>query len=163
MKTWFSIVTLVLFAFKGFSQADTLPTYAKHPLPQFKVALDANNSLFTEKDFPKGKNVMIMLFSPDCDHCKKETELIKENITKFKNTHILMVTSQPLDKMNEFVETYKLRDFKNITVGREDRHFFPIYFKIKYFPFLAIYDRKREFKKSFEGNAKLETLLPYLK
>lgn len=162
MKFLLSAIALLLTMPSVFAQTNDVPVYARHPLPQFRVTLNAQNQIFSEKDVPKGKNFMLMLFSPDCDHCKKETELIKENIKHFKNTHILMVTGAPMDKMNEFIETYKLRDYKGITVGHEPRHFFPIYFKIKHFPFLAIYDRKKDFKKSFEGSVKMETLLPYL-
>lgn len=163
MKNWLYVLVMVMIAGPVFSQGDSLPTYARYPLPQFKVALNADNKLFTEKDLPKGKNVMVMLFSPDCDHCKKETEIITKNIAQFKNTHILMITSQPFDKIAEFSNKFELQHYKNITVSRDDKHFFPVYFKIKYFPFLAVYDKKRQFKKSFEGDTKLETLTPYLK
>lgn len=139
------------------------PAFTGYPLPQFSLLLTDSATSFTKANLPKGKQVLVMLFSPDCDHCKKETETIKANIKDFKNTHVLMVTSQSFEKMRAFYKEYGLADFKGITVGHDPRFFFPTYYKIKFFPFLVFYDKKDQYRKHFEGNAKWEELKVLLK
>lgn len=104
-----------------------------------------------------------MVFSPDCEHCQHEIEAIKTNISKFKRTQILMVTPIAFDKVRKFYDKYDLRNFDNITVGYDPKFFFTGYYKLKMFPFIAIYDKKNNFVKSFEGAPKMDDLLEYVK
>ncbi len=159
-------VTVLLMLFSHALQAqqeEQSPAFTAYPLPQFSVLLTDSVTTFTKANLPKGKQVLVMLFSPDCDHCKKETETIKANIKDFKNTHVLMVTSQPFEKMRAFYKEYGLADFKGITVGQDARFFFPSYYKIKFFPFLVFYDKKDQYRKHFEGTVKWEDMKALLK
>jgi thiol-disulfide isomerase/thioredoxin len=136
--------------------------YAQYPLPQFSVLLADSTTWYTKNDLPKRKKTIIMLFSPDCEHCKHETELIKKNISQFSGAHIVMITTLSFDKMLQFYKDFELEKFKNITVGRDTRFFFANYFKIHYLPFLAIYDKKYKLLKTFQGAPKWEDLMEYL-
>ena len=102
---------------------------------------------------------MIMLFSPDCEHCQKQTEIIIDNIDKMKNLEIVMSTFQPVDKMRKFSDRYKLSKFSNIHVGRDVRYFFGPFYRIRFSPFLAIYDENENLLKAYEGGAKIDRLL----
>lgn len=142
--------------------SDSTPLYAQYPLPQFSILLTDSITWYTKKDLPKKKNTIIMLFSPDCEHCKHETELFKKNISHFKSTQIVMVTPLPFHKMKEFYEHFELRKYRNITVGRDPKFFFSNYFKVRFLPFLAIYDKNYKLLKTFEGSTKWEELVKYL-
>ncbi|MBX3242397.1 MAG: redoxin domain-containing protein [Chitinophagaceae bacterium] len=162
MKYFFNLFFITLAPFFLEAQSGAAP-FADYPLPQFSILLPDSSTVYKKTDLPKGKQVLVMLFSPDCDHCKTETETITKNIDQFKNTHILMVTSQSFDKMVEFYNHYELAKYKGITVGRDAVFFFPSFYKIKFFPFLAIYDKKYNYKKHFEGTPKWEDLKSQLK
>ena len=140
------------------------PTFAKYPLPQFSILLPDSASYFTKNDLPKGKHTIIILFSPDCEHCQHQTELIIKNIDRFQNAHIVMTTTLPFEKMKEFYERYNLKDYPTITVGRDTKHFFGGYFSpaIHSVPFIAIYDQHEAFRKVFDGGQKIEVLLAAL-
>ncbi|HRO45039.1 thioredoxin-like domain-containing protein [Agriterribacter sp.] len=142
--------------------AKTAPLYTQYPLPQFSILLTDSVTWYTKNDLPRKKKTVIMLFSPDCEHCKHETELIKKNISQFSGTQIVMVTPMPFAKMQEFYEHFELHKFKNITVGRDPKFFFSNYFKVHYLPFFAIYDKNYKLLKTFEGSTKLEDLVKYL-
>lgn len=162
MKYFFNLFMIGLLPFLAVAQ-NSPASYTDYPLPQFSLLLTDGSTSYTKASLPKGKQVLVMLFSPDCDHCQKETETIKANIKEFKNTHVLMVTSQPFEKMVGFYKDYDLAKYKGITVARDDRFFFPNYYKIKFFPFLVLYDKKDKYVKHFEGNAKWEDLKALLK
>ena len=165
MRYLFILFVLCVCSERSIAQHDTVktaPLYTQYPLPQFSILLTDSVTWYTKNDLPKRKKTMIMLFSPDCDHCKKETALIKKNISRFSGTQIVMVTSMPFHKMREFYEHFELQQYKNITVGRDPKFFFSNYFKVHYLPFLAIYDKNYKLLKTFEGSTKWEDLVKYL-
>jgi thiol-disulfide isomerase/thioredoxin len=100
-----------------------------------------------------------MYFSPECDHCKHQTEFILANYDKFKNIEIVMATYQPFSEMKDFAAHYKLADYSNFKVGRDARFFFVPFFKITSLPFLALYDKDWNLITTFEGTHPAETIL----
>ena len=76
---------------------------------------------------------------------------------------LLMVTPMPFTKMHEFYKKHELDKFKNITVGYDPKFFFTNYFKMRVFPFIAVYDKKYKLLKTFEGSPKMDDLLEYVK
>ncbi len=152
LSNLFFTATLLVTSIVGWTQADQPPLFTTYPLPQFSLLLADSATAYTKAHLPKGKQVLVMLFSPDCDHCKKETATIKANIKDFRNTHVLMVTSQPIHKMRAFCDEFGLSEYKGITVGQDSRFFFPNYYKIRFFPFLVFYDKKDRYRKHFEGS-----------
>jgi thioredoxin-related protein len=135
-----------------YSQADTIqPPFKRFPtFPPVTLKLPGNET-FTKADLPKKKPVMLMIFSPDCDHCKHETEDLLKNIDLFDKTEIVMATMMPFDSMMKFREKYKLADYKNIIVGQDTHFFLAPFYKISYLPFLAFYDKKGKLISFFQG------------
>lgn len=166
MRLLFFFPVFLLSIFGGFAQQDAnagaAPVYMQYPLPQFSILLSDSLTWYTKNDLPRRKKTLIMVFSPDCEHCKHETEMIKKKIDDFKNFQIVMVTPMPLHKMNEFYDHYELRKYKNITVGRDTKFFFPNYFKVRFLPFMAIYDSNFRLLKAFEGTPRWDELSGYL-
>jgi thioredoxin-related protein len=97
-----------------------------------------------------------MVFSPDCDHCKHETEELIKNIEKFKKIQILMVTWQPFEEMKKFYEEYQLSRFSNIIVTKDQSFFLPPFFDIHNLPFLVFYDKHGKLISVFEGNLPMD-------
>ena len=85
-----------------------------------------------------------MLFSPDCDHCKHETEEIIKNIDAFKKFQIILTSTFPLTKLLVFYNKYDLKRFDNIIVGKDVNFLLPVFYDIHNFPFLAFYNKKKE-------------------
>lgn len=165
MRYWSFLVIICFWSNLCVAQNDTSkakPLYTQYPLPQFSILLTDSATWYTKNDLPGKKKTIIMLFSPDCEHCKHETELIKKNIKQFSGTHLVMITTLSFDKMLQFYKDFGLGKFRNITVGRDTKFFFPNYFKVHYLPFLAIYDKKHRLLKTFEGAPKWEDLVEYL-
>ncbi len=131
--------------------------------PPLSLLLVDSTTTFTKSNFKKNKPVFLILFSPDCDHCKHETEDIIKNIDKLKDVHIVMATSQPFDKMKEFYKHYQLSKYKNITVGRDRQYMLISYFDISSLPMIAFYDKKHKLLKRHEGTMKVSDMLAYIK
>ncbi len=157
MKSSFVFIAL-LFSFFLNAQSDSLqPPYKRFPTPPpFKLQMLDSSSFFYKADLKKKTPLFIMVFSPDCDHCKHETEELIKNIDKFKKIQILMVTWQPFGEMKKFYEEYQLSRFSNIIVTRDQSFFLPPFFDIHNLPFLAFYDKQGKLISVFEGNLPME-------
>ncbi len=92
-----------------------------------------------------------MYFSPDCDHCKHQTDSMLASFNDFKDVEILMATYQPFDEMIKFYQAYGMSKYSNIKMGRDTRFFMPPFYKIKNLPFMALYNKKGKLITTFEG------------
>ena len=154
MKKIFALPVLLFLSIVAFSQEDsTLPVYQRFPtVPQFTVFKAPDSTSFTRNDLKKNKPVVFMIFSPDCEHCQHETEKLLANIDKFKHAQIVMITYLPYNEMIAFYKNYKIANYPQITMARDTKFFFPVFFKVRNLPSIYVYDKKGNFKKNFEGS-----------
>ncbi len=144
--------------------AITVPPYKRFPtIPPFKLLEVDSSHYFAKNDLKKNKPVLIVLFNPDCDHCKHETEEIIKNIDQLKNVQIIMATMMPFDMMKSFYEKYGLQRFDNITVGEDFQSTLPVFYRIRFMPYLAMYNKKGNLLSTFEGSMKIEDLINVFK
>ena len=164
MKTRFLSFLLCFVSLTVLAQAPTDPPYKRFPtVPPLKLLLADSSTIFTDKDLKKNKPLFLILFSPDCEHCQKETEELIEKIDSFKNIQIVMATFMPVDKIKPFYENYQLDRFSNITVGYDMQHMLSTFYRISYTPFLAFYDKKGNLIDGFQGALPLSKVLEYFK
>jgi thiol-disulfide isomerase/thioredoxin len=160
LKNIIFLSALFFICSEGFSQADsTAPVYLRFPtIPQFTVYKAPDSTAFSRDNLQKKKPVVFMIFSPDCEHCQHETEALLSNIDKFKNTQIVMITYLPYEEMIQFYKKYKIADYPQITMARDTKFFFPVFFKVRNLPSIFVYDKKGDFKKNFEGSVKIDSV-----
>ena len=139
------------------------PVYLRFPtVPQFTVYQAPDSTSFTRNDLDKKKSTIFFIFSPDCGHCQMETAAIIKDIKKFKNTHILMVTHFPYEEMIRFYKQFKIANYPQLIMARDTKYFFPVFFGVKNFPSIFVYDKKGNFKKAFEGDVKVDDIIKEL-
>ncbi|MCG2615001.1 thioredoxin fold domain-containing protein [Terrimonas sp. NA20] len=160
-----AVLFLTVIGMKGFSQVDsTSPPFKKFPtFPPVKLLLVDSVTTFSKTDLNKKKPTMIMLFSPDCDHCKHETEELIKRIDDFKDVQILMITPMPFENMREYYQHFGLAKYSNIKMGRDTKFMLPTFYNMRFFPFLAFYNKKQELISVFEGNMPMDKILEELK
>lgn len=133
-------------------------TAQPNKLPPFRMSM-ANGKQFKAEDLPLGKPILLIYFSPDCDHCEKMAKEFFKQKEKFKNASVVMMTYLPVDKVVKFVNDYGVAKQANIFVGTEGATFFVRdYFKIKELPFAALYTKRGDFVISYERNIALKEL-----
>lgn len=156
------ILIAILFIV-GFQQADaqqdSLPIYKRFPdVPPFSITKVPDSLKFTKDDLKKRRATVIMIFSPDCSHCKLATKDLIEHIDLFKKAQIIMVSSLDFDLIKKFYEEYKIADQPNITMGRDGTYFLGTFYKIHNFPSIFVYNKKGKFVEFFEGDVKMEKI-----
>ena len=137
--------------------------YLRFPtIPQFTVYKAPDSTTFSKEDLQKRKTTVFFIFSPDCGHCQHETESLIKNIKAYKNTQIIMITYLPFEEMMKFYRVYHIANYPEITMARDTKFFFPVFFKVQNLPSIFVYDKKGNFKKAFEGSVKMEDIMQEL-
>jgi thioredoxin-related protein len=134
--------------------------YLKNPgIPPFRILQVDSVRYYTRDDVKKNKKVLLIFFSPECEHCKHQMRDILEDFSKFKDIQIVMATFQPFDEMKTFYNYFRIMDHSNILMGRDEKYLLPPFYRMQSLPFLALYDKKGQFITRFEGNQKVDTIL----
>jgi thiol-disulfide isomerase/thioredoxin len=144
--------------------ANAQAPFIRYPtIPPFHLLkLDSANYL-TKDDLKKNRRTIIMFFSPDCPHCKVQTESILADMKDFSDIEIVMATYQPFSELKEFNEHYHMGEHPNFMLGRDEKFVLPPFYKIKNLPYLALYDKKGNLITTFEGTQKVDTILAAFK
>lgn len=146
----------------GATAQSDIPAYKKFPtVPPFTL-LQADSTTFTKNDLKK-QPVIIMYFSPTCDHCQHQWADMMKRKEDLKQFQIVMATYQPFEEMVEFYQKEHIADYPNIHVGRDEKYFLPPYYQIRSLPYLALYDKQGNLITTFEGNVKIDRLLDAFK
>jgi arsenate reductase-like glutaredoxin family protein len=128
-------------------------------LPPFRMT-QANGKIFKAEDLPMGKPIIIIYFSPECDHCEKLMKELLKRTEEFKKASIAMVTYLPVEKVVEFEKTYVLKKYSNIYAGTENSSFFlKNYYNLIEMPFAALYSKNGDFIKSYHKDIDVKDLL----
>jgi thioredoxin-related protein len=162
MKNWFLTSLALIFFTATFAQAEA-PTYKQiKSLPQFELET-VSNGIFTSSRIKKNSPVIIMFFSPGCDHCINQFESMKKRYSEFKNFQIIMPTFQPIEELAVFDKKYQIQKYPNIITGRDANYFFPPFFEITNFPYLAFYNKNGKLITTYEGNMAVDDMLKKFK
>jgi len=124
--------------------------------PEINIT-QANGDKFTTPQIPKGKQIALIYFSPECEHCQVFMKSFFEQAKSFDDVFILMVTYLPLDRVVKFSEEYPVADYPNIVAGTEGMAFLVRdYYKIDNIPFVATYNKEGKLISTYDGNASIE-------
>jgi len=141
-----------VFALLGTKAQDETPPYKKTPYyPDVKLLLADSATWYRKDDLPQKTPVMLMYFSPTCEHCKVQTKDILDNFDRFKNIQIIMATPIKFDSMRVFIQKFRLDTYKNIVVGFDPDFSLMSFFRVHKMPFVALYSLWKELIAGFDG------------
>jgi len=157
------LMLIVLLTDCQFLMAQTTDTvqapFRRFPtIPPFSLLKVDSSGYLTKDNLKKNHATLIMYFSPECEHCKHQTQDLLASIDQFKDIEIVMATLLPYNEMKEFYNYYRIADHPNIQMGRDEKAILPGFYKIRSLPYLALYDKKGKLITTFEGSQKVATL-----
>lgn len=163
LKVW-----LLNFLFTGFAALalaqdvapdTTRPLYRQYPvIPAFSLRRVPDSALIQKSVLPKKKPVLVMLFSPDCDHCQQALDDLKAHITKFKKTEILLVSHLKFDLLVAYYQKHQLQQFPNIIMARDGSYLLGTFYQLKNYPSFFLYNKRGELIDAFEGSVPIEKI-----
>ena len=159
------LMTLLLMGVTEFATAqDNTPVRPDAPylsnknMPAFTLQLSDGKS-FTQNNIPNSKYTLIIYFSPDCGHCQHEaTEMVK-NIDSLRHVFFVWAGSRSMPELKAFAETYGFNALPNVVCGQDQQYSIPSYYQVKYTPFVAVYDNRKQFVKAYEMGVEIPELL----
>ncbi len=128
-------------------------------LPPFRI-MQSNNKVFKAEDLPMGKPIVMIYFSPECDHCHILMKDLLKRMSNFNKASIVMITHLPLSSVASFVKKYNLNKYSNVYVGTEGSTFFiKNYYKITEMPFMVLHTKNGDQVKLFREEGALPQLV----
>jgi thioredoxin-related protein len=146
---------LLLFGSALFAQAGKLPPFQM---------VQANGKIFRAQDLPVGKPILLIYFSPDCDHCEKMLKAFFAQAGNFQKASVAFITFLPVAKVSKFAKDNHLVNYPNMVAGTEGSTFFiRNYYRVRDLPFVALYTKNGDYVTSFEKEVNLTMLAEKLK
>jgi hypothetical protein len=163
MKKFIIIAIAYFFCQQSFAQTvpgiDSLPVYQKYPsIPVFSIVSAPDSTVFTKESLKKKKETILIMFSPDCEHCQRETDSLIAHIDLFKDVQIVMATPLDYIHVKKFYKDYKLANYPNITIGNDPVWYLGTFYTVRNFPTIAVYNKEGQFVKLFEGSVSVRKI-----
>ena len=165
MKQFFILIVFTISALFAMAQKDASPNSLSkfEAIPTFTVYTVPDSIAFTNKDLLKNKPLIIMFFSPDCEHCQKETKELLAYKEELKNIQILMVSPSSYSMIKQFYQEYDLSTMPNIKLGNDLNYALGSIYQLRTFPSMFIYDQSGKLAKAFVGNIGVPAILDAVK
>ncbi|WP_340075573.1 peroxiredoxin family protein [Leptobacterium sp. I13] len=124
-------------------------------MPEFSYQT-MDNTVFSKNNLAPHLPTVFIYFNSECHFCQYEAQDISDNKNELKNIQLIFVSTEPIEKIRAFSETYSLNNEKNITFLHDSTHHFSYQFNVTSTPFTLMYDVDQNLIKMHKGqlNAK---------
>lgn len=130
-------------------------------LPAFEFTR-LDNVTFSNEKLQSSLSALIIYFNPECEHCQYEARAIRDSLHRFAATNVMLVSDEPLERLQQFAQEYDLADQPNIHILYDEKRQFKDFFGTSMVPSIFIYNREQQLVKHFKGETKIEAILKYL-
>ena len=160
-KILFGVCFICFLINTSFGQAtDPQPGSA---IPSFKMSL-SNGGIYSDKDVPKNKPLVLIYFAPDCEHCIKLMDELFKKIHQLDNATIVMVTFEQPKDVAWFERKYHTASYPNIKVGTEGTtYILRKFYRLDKTPFTAVYNKKGKLAFSYKNETPVNEMLARFK
>ena len=63
-----------------------------------------------------------------------------------------------MQEIQSFADTYKMLHVKNLVIGRDPKYYVPSYYRVKFTPYVAVYNKEGRLLQTFDGGTDPDTL-----
>jgi len=121
------------------------------PLPTFNIQLLDSTSFIHSDNLPADKNLVLFYFKPTCPYCRAQMRDMLNNIEKFKDKELCILTNYSLKEANSFARYFKLNKFNNVIVGRDTGSVVLKTYRALGVPLTAYFDKNKQLKALYSG------------
>ena len=126
-------------SFPGFAQkpAEKIPDFTFYKL---------DNTPFTNKNVPDGKQIFFVFFDVTCDHCHHTIKALSTHINEFEGISIYLITLDKKEKLDRFFNEYgkNLVTKKNVLILQDLRNLFIKQFGPSKYPSAFLYSSSKK-------------------
>ncbi|NII26148.1 redoxin domain-containing protein [Pseudoflavitalea sp. X16] len=131
-------------------------------LPEINILLLDSTQTIITRETTANKPTLIYYFSPDCEYCRRETELLTKNVNIQKAAKLIFLSYAELKEIRKYDSTYRISSLPNATIAKDYTYSFTKFIETGKFPLLVLYTGRQKLKKIFMGEVTLEILLQYI-
>jgi hypothetical protein len=102
---------------------------------------------------------MLVFFSPDCEHCQKESKEFLAYKEELSGVQVLMVSPMPYAHIKQFYADYNMASLPNFSLGQDWAYHLGSKLQPHFFPTMLLYDKIGNFIGGYTGNVPVTTLL----
>ena len=106
-------------------------------------------------------NFVIIHFNTTCDNCYNEILDLKNNISSFDKSLIILVSEEPFQDIQQFQVEYQL-NYENVLLAKMKSEDVYQYYGNIITPSIFVYDKELILKKKFIGETKVQAILDQL-
>ena len=152
MRTTSISLICILLGLQIFAQkhSDTLAAYKLAGIPFFKMTLLPDSVPFVNTQLEKKRQTIIMIFSPDCDHCIRSVKDLLAHADLFKKVQIILATPLSFPLTLKFYREYGMEKYENIKVGTLNDFALGNYFNMHSYPGIFLFNKKGRYKSEFK-------------
>ena len=162
MKT--KITALFIFFCSIFTFAQTENTLKS--IPEFSFVKMQSEGIFSSKDIKKGKQTLIVLYSPTCIHCQFSLNHFSNNYEEhLKNTQIILVSEYEAKDAIPFLKEHapNFVNNKNVELLYDSNYEFGPTFQPTSIPTFYLFDKDQNLVTIKKGSVEANQIFKYLK
>lgn len=162
MKT--KITALFIFFCSIFTFAQTENTIKS--IPEFSFVKMQSEGIFSSKDIKKGKQTLIVLYSPTCIHCQLALNHFSNNYEEhLKNTQIILVSEYEAKDAIPFLKEHapNFVNNKNVELLYDSNDEFGPIFQPTSIPTFYLFDKDQNLVTIKKGSVEANQIFKYLK
>jgi thioredoxin-related protein len=120
------------------------------PIPSFVIQLLDSSSFIHSEEIADDKKMVLFFVSPTCPYCRAQMRDMINNIEKFKDEQLYVLTNADLKSIKAFADYFKLKRLNNVTVGRDTGNVVLSTYRLNTVPFTAFYDKNKILKAAYK-------------
>ncbi|MDM1138622.1 thioredoxin fold domain-containing protein [Empedobacter sp. R132-2] len=162
MKT--KITALLIFFCSIFTFAQTENTLKS--IPEFSFVKMQSEGIFSSKDIKKGKQTLIVLYSPTCIHCQLALNHFSNNYEEhLKNNQIILVSEYEAKDAIPFLKEHASNfvNNKNVELLYDSNYEFGPIFQPTSIPTFYLFDKDKSLVTIKKGSVEANQIFKYLK
>ena len=163
LKILIPILVISLLAFMGYKVVNKI-NHKKQvaenikQMPAFSY-VTLENKVFTQENLVQNIPTLFIYFNSECDFCNHEAEMVQQNIEQLKDIQVVFISYEPVEKIKQFANNYKLLNYDNIYFLSDSKISFATTFDVKSMPCLVLYDKDNNLIEKIKGQVKIKTVL----
>lgn len=146
----FTILTLAcLIVWQCFRRKNDAYAFSQFPKIEVQTICGESTSLY---EVAQGNERMVlMFFSPNCEFCQHETDLIINNREQLTNFQFVFITHSEPDSLDEFIALHPLNLVSNSSLIIDDSLALHNYYKVNTIPTFIFFDEKKQYVRRIGG------------
>jgi len=128
------------------------------PLPSASLLLPDSISKVNLANVPGGEPIVVFFFSPKCPYCRAQLREMTQKMDELKKARFYLASYSGFKSFKQLYNEFELIKYPNVTAGVDYANSVGKYFKLKGYPFTAIYSPQKKLRRAYLGKVSVDLI-----